>query len=179
MSNLVCKRFRFSESCRVARRRYSDRGFCRDLILHHTGLPARAGRSLSVNRCVLCFRRRGAKCGARSSDLRRSGSSRRIVSLSPFVIRGPACGVGRLVDFQPEPTRFLADPMANFRSVLADARGEHENIKPTRWHHRQYRRARGQGGSASGATLGSDAAEVEITRTMTRISPKDMALSPL
>ena len=96
------------------------------------------------------------------------------VLLSPFVNPRAAC---RLVDFQPKPTRVLGDPMANFRTVLADARGENEGIKPTRWHHRQYRRARGQGGSASGATLGSDAAEVEITRTMTRISPKDMALS--
>jgi hypothetical protein len=41
------------------------------------------------------------------------------------------CGICRLVDFQPEPARFLADPTANFRSVLADARGENEGIKPT------------------------------------------------
>ena len=39
-----------------------------------------------------------------------------------------ACGICRRVDFQPEPARRLADPTANFRSVLADARGENEGI---------------------------------------------------
>jgi hypothetical protein len=41
-----------------------------------------------------------------------------------------ACGICRRVDFQPEPARFLADPMANFRSVLAYACSENEGIKP-------------------------------------------------
>jgi hypothetical protein len=34
-------------------------------------------------------------------------------------------------DLLPEPARFLADPTANFRSVLANARGANEGIKPT------------------------------------------------
>jgi hypothetical protein len=41
-----------------------------------------------------------------------------------------ACGICRRVDFQPEPARFLADPMANFRSVLAYVCSENEGIKP-------------------------------------------------